>query len=58
MIRHDGNDYYAIHCQTCGAELALGQKKTGDTLFIKRKDKDGNILPNGGWKKWQTDTSH
>ena len=48
----DGNDYYELRCNDCGAVLAFGQHKKGGTLFPKRKDDEGNYLPNKGWHKW------
>jgi hypothetical protein len=48
-----GNTYYEMRCADCGATLAFGQKKADGSLFPKRKDKEGNWLPNGGWVKWQ-----
>ncbi len=48
-----GNTYYELRCLDCGATLAFGQKKADGSLFPKRKDKEGNWLPNGGWVKWQ-----
>ena len=54
VVRHvDDNDYYEIRCADCGAVLQFGQHKSGGTLFPKRKDKEGNWLPNGGWVKYQ-----
>ena len=38
----DGNDYYELRCNDCGAVLAFGQHKKGGTLFPKRKDDEGN----------------
>lgn len=49
----EGNDYYKLRCTQCGALLDFGQHKSGGTLFVKRKDKDGNWLPDDGWYKWQ-----
>lgn len=49
----DGNDYYELKCSDCGAVLAFGQHKKGGTLFPRRKDDEGNWLPNKGWYKWQ-----
>jgi hypothetical protein len=49
----DGNDYYELRCADCGALLAFGQHKKGGTLFPKRKDDNGNYLPNKGWHKYQ-----
>jgi hypothetical protein len=48
----DDNDYYELRCD-CGGILAFGQHKKGGTLFPKRKDDQGNYLPNKGWHKWQ-----
>lgn len=52
----DGNDYYELRCSDCGAILSYGQHKKGGTLFPKRKDDDGNYLPNKGWHKWTKDS--
>ena len=52
----DENDYYEIRCLDCGAKLQFGVMKKGGGLFPKRKDKDGNWLPNNGWVKWNKDT--
>ena len=48
----DGNDYYELRCNDCGAILGFGQHKKGGTLFPKRKDDEGNYLANKGWHKW------
>lgn len=48
----EGNDYYELRCSDCGGILAFGQHKKGGTLFPKRKDDNGNYLPNKGWHKW------
>lgn len=47
-----GNTYYEIRCLDCGATLAFGQKRADGSLFPKKKDKEGNYLPNNGWVKW------
>ena len=47
-----GNLYFELKCLECGSVLAFGQKRADGSLFPKRKDKDGNWLPNGGWVKW------
>lgn len=52
----ESNDYYELRCSDCGAVLAFGQHKKGGTLFPKRKDDDGNYLPNKGWHKWTKDS--
>ncbi len=50
-----GYEFYEFNClnQKCRARLSLGQTKEGGTLFPKRKDRDGDWLPNGGWVKFQ-----
>lgn len=48
----DDNEYYELRCMDCGAILSYGQHKKGGTLFPKRKDSDGNYMPNNGWHKW------
>lgn len=45
----DGNSYYKLACNGCGATLDFGQKRDGQNLFIKRRDADGRPLPHGGW---------
>lgn len=52
----DGNEFYEVRCQSCGAKLAFGSTKKGGGLFPKRKDNDGNWLPDGGWVKWNPKT--
>ena len=52
----DGNDYYELRCNDCGAVLAFGQHKKGGTLFPKRKDDDGNYMQNKGWHKFVKDS--
>tara|TARA_Y100000356_G_scaffold126394_1_gene124250 strand:+ start:301 stop:636 length:336 start_codon:yes stop_codon:yes gene_type:complete len=52
----DDNLYYELKCLDCGAKLAFGVMKKGGRLFPKRKDKEGNWLPNGGWVKWNPET--
>lgn len=47
-----GNTYRCFACKDCGCELNLGQRKIDGALYPRRKDKDGNWLPNGGWTKW------
>lgn len=49
----DDNDYYELACMDCHCKLDFGQHKKGGTLFAKRKDVEGNWLPNNGWKKWE-----
>ena len=51
----EGNDYFEMRCNDCGAILSYGQHKKGGTLFPKRKDEQNNYLPNKGWHKWTKD---
>lgn len=48
-----GNSYYELHCDDCGADFTFGQHKEKPTLFPKRSDDDGKPYPNHGWKIWQ-----
>ena len=52
----DGNSYYEIRCLDCGARLEFGQSKQGGGLFPRRKSKEGEWLPDGGWVKWNSKT--
>jgi hypothetical protein len=56
-VREDkeGNKYYEMYCidLSCRAKLAFGQNKKGGTLYPKRKDKEGNWIPNNGWEKYE-----
>ncbi len=52
----DGNDYYELRCNKCGAKLLFGANKDGKGLFPKRKGDDGKYLPDGGWVKWDNDS--
>lgn len=53
LVRNvEDNNYYELKCQDCGAVLSFGQHKKGGTLFPKRKDDEGNYIPNKGWYKW------
>ncbi len=44
-------EYYELSCTNnkCWAKLALGQSKDGHGIFPKRKDDEGNWLPDRGW---------
>ena len=53
---NDGNEYYELRCLDCGAKLAFGVMKKGGGLFPRRKDADGNWLPDGGWQRWNPKT--
>lgn len=50
---YDGNNYYKLACRDCGGTLDFGQRRDGSNLFIKRKDAEGNTLPNRGWYRYQ-----
>ena len=52
----DDNLYFEIRCMDCGARLAFGSHKKGGGLFPKRKDAEGNWLPDNGWVKWNPKT--
>ena len=52
----DENLYYELRCAYCGARLSFGSMKKGGGLFPKRKDNDGNWLPDRGWVKWNPKT--
>lgn len=53
LREHEGNSYYKKTCIECGAQLDFGQHRQGDTLFVKRRDKDGNEVGKNGWYHWQ-----
>lgn len=53
----EGNDYYELRCNDCGAILSYGQHKKGGTLFPKRKDDNNEYLPHKGWHKWKREDS-
>lgn len=50
-----GYKFFEWVCPDCGAAMTLGEMKPekGGHLFVKRKDKDGNVLPNKGWSVYQ-----
>ena len=52
----DDNEYFELRCMDCGAKLAFGSMKKGGGLFPKRKDAEGNWLPDRGWVKWNPKT--
>jgi hypothetical protein len=49
----DGNDYYELFCEDCSAAFNFGQTRNGNSLFPKRKDAGGILLPDRGWKVWR-----
>jgi len=54
VVRTDDEDhkYYSLDCQDCYARLSFGQYKKGGGLFIRRKDKEDNWIPDSGWQRW------
>jgi hypothetical protein len=48
--------YYELRCADCGARLSFGSMKKGGGLFPRRKDSEGNWLPDRGWVKWNPKT--
>ncbi len=51
----DDNKFYEVQCQEigCRARFAFGQHKKGGSLFPKRKDAEGEWIPNGGWTRYE-----
>ncbi len=51
----DDNKFYEVQCQAigCRARFAFGQHKKGGSLFPKRKDAEGEWIPNGGWTRYE-----
>jgi len=45
--------YYELACSDCGAQLPFGQHSQGGTLWAKRSDKEGEPLPNRGWRVYE-----
>lgn len=48
-----GYEYYSLYCTNCHAELHFGQRMEGGGLFVKRKDSQGDLLPNNGWSVYE-----
>lgn len=44
----DGNEYFSLVCQQCGAQLSFGQHKQGGTLFRKGANDQAR-----GWRIFQ-----
>ena len=53
---NEGNEYYELRCLDCGAKLQYSVNKKGGTLFPKRKNAEGEWLPDKGWTKWNPKT--
>ena len=48
----DGNHYYELYDKDTFHVLKFGKTKKDGSLFPRRKDADGNWLPDGGWTKF------
>ncbi|KKK51141.1 hypothetical protein LCGC14_3117930, partial [marine sediment metagenome] len=48
---NEGNKFYEIRCNDCGARLSFGSHKAKPTLFPKRKNDEGWMLDRG-WQRW------
>jgi hypothetical protein len=44
--------YYEMVCRSCSARFQFGQSQDMKSLFPKRRDENGNWLPNRGWSKY------
>lgn len=42
-------EFFGLRCKDCEAQLDFGQTKDGERLFLKRKDRDGNVVGTNGW---------
>lgn len=42
--------YYELVCRNCGGFFRFGQLRETNEIYPKRKDAQGNYLPNGGWR--------
>ena len=48
---HDGNDFFEIKDED-GWAFGFGQTKVGQKLFPRKKDANGEWLPDNGWSKY------
>jgi hypothetical protein len=48
----DAFDFFELVC-ACGARFEFGQHRNGTSLFPKRRDEHGALLPDRGWKVWK-----
>ena len=48
----EGNHYYELYDKDTFHTLKFGKTKKDGSLFPRRKDADGNWLPDGGWAKF------
>lgn len=44
--------YFELVCLDCHARLQYGQSNDQVSLFPKRRDEEGNYLPNNGWARY------
>ena len=58
VVRTDDKDnkYYELHSRYTPMKKAFGCNKKGGGLFPKRKDKEGNYLPDNGWMIFNKET--
>jgi len=49
----DKFEYFELVCRACTARFEFGQHRNGQSLFPKRRDENGNLLPHGGWRIWK-----
>jgi hypothetical protein len=47
-----GYEYFTLRCNSCDAELNFSQRKDGTGLFPRRKDEEGRMLADKGWKRF------
>lgn len=52
----DENKYYSVDCLDCRARLSYGANKKGNTLFVKKKDKEDKWISDSGWRIWDSQT--
>jgi hypothetical protein len=50
---NDGMRFHELKCLDCGAQFSFGQKRQGGDLFPRRRDSQGNYLPDHGWYKFE-----
>ena len=48
----DENDYFEMYDKDTFHVLKFGRTKKDQSLFPRRKDADGNWMPDGGWSKY------
>jgi hypothetical protein len=53
----DDFEFFELGCIDCHARLQFGQNKKGGGLFAKRRDEDGNYLPDNGWSVYKPKTT-